>query len=604
MASQPPPYSANPPPGSSRQAYNGPRRKLLIALDVGTTFSGISYSILEPGEIPQVLWVTRFPGQEHQAGTFKIPTVMWYDRSGVMKAAGAEAELPDIVDEALDHDWIKAEWFKMHLRPRSMLPGGATNAIKPLPARTTVVQVFGDFLKYMLSCAKTFIEDSHGNGRTIWSSCKNDIQFVLTHPNGWEGAQQSKMREAAIHGGLIPDTIAGRDRVSFVTEGEASLHSCLANGLAGRLELGDGILIADAGGGTLDFSSYKISALRPLKIQELVPASCSLQGSIFVSARAKEFFRAKLANSRYGTPDSIDYITRKFDETTKRLFRDPSTSQVVAFGSPVDRDPNFGIRNGQLRLTGNDVLDFFEPSVQAAKTTISQHVADSRGVIKSVFLVGGFAASPWLLRSLQDHFAGENITISRPDGHTSKAVAEGAVIYYLDHLVTSRVARFTYGTSVFREYDPDLPEHLRRSHLVETHSRTGRSILDDGFSAILRKNTAVTETKEFSGSFVYHWGVNDSMSHHKAKIMVYRGRLADPQWLDEDRGGFSTLCSIKADMSGLRDYLSTREGKNGREYISGAYEIVFQFGAEMKAQMSWMENGIEKRSPAQIIYED
>ena len=61
---------------------------------------------------------------------------------------------------------------------------------------------------------------------------------------------------------------------------------------------------------------------------------------------------AKLANSRYGTPESIAYTTKRFDETTKRLFRDPSEAQVVAFGSPVDRDPSFGIRNGQLRMTG------------------------------------------------------------------------------------------------------------------------------------------------------------------------------------------------------------------------------------------------------------
>ena len=40
------------------------------------------------------------------------------------------------------------------------------------------------------------------------------------------------MRQAAIAGGLIPDTPAGHSRVHFVTEGEASLHYCLDCGLA------------------------------------------------------------------------------------------------------------------------------------------------------------------------------------------------------------------------------------------------------------------------------------------------------------------------------------------------------------------------------------
>ena len=63
----------------------------------------------------------------------------------------------------------------------------------------------------------------------------HDMQFVLSHPNGWEGAQQAKMRRAAIQGGLIPDTNEGKSRIRFVTEGEASLHACVLNGLAGEV---------------------------------------------------------------------------------------------------------------------------------------------------------------------------------------------------------------------------------------------------------------------------------------------------------------------------------------------------------------------------------
>jgi hypothetical protein len=56
-------------------------------------------------------------------------------------------------------------------------------------------------------------------------------EFVLTHPNGWEGAQQSMMRTAAVQAGLIPDNEDGQSHLSFVTEGEASLHFCVQSGL-------------------------------------------------------------------------------------------------------------------------------------------------------------------------------------------------------------------------------------------------------------------------------------------------------------------------------------------------------------------------------------
>lgn len=60
----------------------------------------------------------------------------------------------------------------------------------------------------------------------------------------------------------------------------------------------------------------------------------------------------KLKNSKYGSPDSIDHITKRFDETTKRLFRDKNDIQWVPFGSPLDKDLTVGIRNGSLKLTG------------------------------------------------------------------------------------------------------------------------------------------------------------------------------------------------------------------------------------------------------------
>lgn len=40
--------------------YSGSSRKLVIAIDVGTTYSGAAYCILDPGVIPKVWSVTRY----------------------------------------------------------------------------------------------------------------------------------------------------------------------------------------------------------------------------------------------------------------------------------------------------------------------------------------------------------------------------------------------------------------------------------------------------------------------------------------------------------------------------------------------------------------
>ena len=58
-------------------------------------------------------------------------------------------------------------------------------------------------------------------GGELWISVQDQIDFVLSRPNGWEGTQQNEMRRAAAFASFTPNTTAGHGRLSFVTEGEA-----------------------------------------------------------------------------------------------------------------------------------------------------------------------------------------------------------------------------------------------------------------------------------------------------------------------------------------------------------------------------------------------
>ena len=121
--------------------------------------------------------------------------------------------------------------FKLHLRSRVGSDSSVGDESPPLPLNKTVVEVFGDFLKYLLECASSYIQDFEANGRDLWNSVESEIDFVLSHPNGWEGTQQSEMRRAAVLAGLVPENASGHSRLSFVTEGEASLRFSVQNGL-------------------------------------------------------------------------------------------------------------------------------------------------------------------------------------------------------------------------------------------------------------------------------------------------------------------------------------------------------------------------------------
>lgn len=115
----------------------------------------------------------------------------------------------------------------MHLRPPRLAAeqGFDVRKLPPLPRNKTAIDVFGDVLHYLFDATKRYIQERQGVD--MWNSVEDDIHFILSHPNGWEGKQQSDMRRAAVIAGLVASDAQAAERVSFVTEGEASLHFCL-----------------------------------------------------------------------------------------------------------------------------------------------------------------------------------------------------------------------------------------------------------------------------------------------------------------------------------------------------------------------------------------
>jgi hypothetical protein len=204
---------------------------------------------------------------------------------------------------------------------------------------------------------------------------------VISHPNGWEGYQQSQIRQAVVLAQLIPDTKKGHSRVLFVTEGEASLHFTIDNGLpSGVIEDGEGIIVVDAGGGTIDISAYTKKAGCDSKtdtFEEIAIPQCHFFGSVFVSINAQLFLDGAYSNFQlrfcYVIPgqicndlpcletdylkesdyhDELENIVRCFDKSTKIRFNNDQQPQFIRFGGTRDNDQPYNIKFGQLKLSG------------------------------------------------------------------------------------------------------------------------------------------------------------------------------------------------------------------------------------------------------------
>ena len=76
------------------------------------------------------------------------------------------------------------------------------------------------------------------------------------------------------------------------------------------LKIGDTFVLCDAGGGTVDLITYKITSLKPiLKLAEASPGSGSLCGASFLNRGFQEFLEKKLGNEPGWDEEVLEEVT-------------------------------------------------------------------------------------------------------------------------------------------------------------------------------------------------------------------------------------------------------------------------------------------------------
>jgi len=237
----------------------------------------------------------------------------------------------------------------------------------------------------------------------------------------------------------------------------------------------------------------------------------------------------------------------------------------------------------------SDVAQFFQPSIDCIVKAVLEQKNTAHRTISHVVLVGGFAASDWLFTKLYDLLTPLGLNIVRPENHVNKAVSDGAISFYLDHFVRTRVSKITYGSFCHIPYNPTDPDHKSRPQNVFT-AVTGAKRIRGRFDIILPKNTQVSEMKEFKESY---YTSSDTAADFQAvafSVWCYRGNVVTPMWEDVDANNYTKLCTIEADLS--RVPLVPRPKVTGQgSFYSIDCEIILLFGmTELKAQVAWKEN--------------
>ncbi|KAF2137801.1 uncharacterized protein K452DRAFT_312172 [Aplosporella prunicola CBS 121167] len=227
---------------------------LIIAINFGTTFSGIAWASPTNADEPEI--ITAWPGGGNRTSD-KIPQ---------HKAKLSKFKL--LLDESQDDRRQCAQEAKALM----------DNLEK------SAVDVSADFLRAIFRVAKQQLERRY----SLEFVESSTLQAILTVPAVWSDKAKDATLKAANRAGL------GKYELTMLSEPEAAALYTLRSIRPNDMMVDDAFVVCDAGGGTVDLITYRIKAVDPLELAEVVPGSGGLCGGVMLDAEFENLVKRLL----------------------------------------------------------------------------------------------------------------------------------------------------------------------------------------------------------------------------------------------------------------------------------------------------------------------
>lgn len=243
-----------PGPPSHRFRGDPPKTLLIIAIDFGTTYSGVAYThsaldvfknrpFMDPKEIVNKIHIVRsWPKKGNAIYSDKIQSALAYENGQLIAWGGA-----------VTNQRIKITGFKLGLEEKlkrvyksapSALSGFLTDSqwMHPELPHKDAVRFVADYLEQIKNHIFSVTFPRHFGDDFM---NRQPVRYVITVPAIWSDKAKALTREAAVLAGIQEQDL------DLVTEPEAAALFCATLSSETSLEDGDHFLVCDAGGGTV-----------------------------------------------------------------------------------------------------------------------------------------------------------------------------------------------------------------------------------------------------------------------------------------------------------------------------------------------------------------
>lgn len=314
----------------------------------------------------------------------------------------------------------------------------------------------------------------------------------------------------------------------------------------------DMVQVCDAGGGTVDISSYTIRELHPqIRVEQTGEVDGDLYGSSFIDKAFRDYIASLLgeATIRSLLPLERDALTDQFI-LAKEAFTNTEPAHIRL---PRDNMNCPGQVSGYLPISPEKMRTMFERPVAETCELVRRTIlrcAQKGHIINFVFLVGGFGTSPYLKQRLEETIqtirlgAVAPIIVIRPSD-AQQSVVLGCLATQLQRIrleedpVKIRLARAHYGLLSMRRFDWNIHgEHERYVHPI-----TGEELARDQITWFIAKGDAIHGlTKPIDKDLVRTF--KKVASVWTETLVRFNGDVA-PDRLD---AGVEVVCKLESDL--------------------------------------------------------
>ncbi|KAF1993960.1 actin-like ATPase domain-containing protein [Amniculicola lignicola CBS 123094] len=464
--------------------------RLVIAVDYGTTFTGVAWQVVPYNQIDadlkdvklQKLWPGDKPGDKVPSVISYSPTAEhnynWgFDVTGQslrwtklqLDQASRKQELQWILDALIGMKDLDMDEVRME------------HGLPSYPAKDPV-DIVTDYLIKLRAHIKEKIIEEMTDRRTFEEMPK---EIVITVPAAWSDSAKNLTFRAFTQAGFTERYFRNLKGMLLITEpAAAALYSIKKLTPKDEYEAedfigpGDCFVQADMGGGTVDCVSYEVQKSKPsLVLKEVGVATGAQCGATFIDREFIKWLKRKLGEANFDQLDvenpedavgshtvfgpSMKFLMDQFVNRKERY-----TGKVVPGQNIIDlpaplvdlHDPERGVDNGQISLSDKDFREIYHFSLDKTTRLVAsqiQQVEHVRKRVRYVFLSGGFAESKYVQRALKDFGRHRNITVLVPEKPVT-AVVIGAVAVRLEeeveHGVYMTPCKKNYGICISEPY--------------------------------------------------------------------------------------------------------------------------------------------------------